>query len=77
MYGMKVKKGESRMKRTRYEKLMRALSVKIGEKHGYTVTGDLLRKQRSNVAKTARELYGSYQLAWDHFKNVRDAYGMN
>ena len=60
-----------------YEKLMRALSVKIGEKHGYTVTGDLLRKQRSNVAKTARELYGSYQLAWDHFKNVRDAYGMN
>lgn len=63
------------MTRRKFERLMRGLSHKIAEKHGYSVTGEMLKKQR-DVAKTALEMDGNYQKAWDGFKLVRDAYGM-
>lgn len=65
------------MKRQRFEKLVRALSIRIAEKHGNKVTGEMLKKQRDLGVRKCLEDHGSYQATWDWMKPVRDAYGMN
>ena len=65
------------MKRQRFEKLVRALSIRIAEKHGYKVTGEMLKKQKDLGVRKCLEDHGSYQAAWDWMKPVRDAYGMD
>ena len=65
------------MTRKRFKKLVMAFSIRINEKVGSHVTGDLLRKQRDNdFAKILKE-HGSYQAAWDWMKPARDAFGMD
>lgn len=63
------------MTRKRYKKLVLALSIRICEKDGYKVTGEMLRKQKLPCTQLLEE-YGSYQAIWDWMKPVRDAYGM-
>lgn len=65
------------MTRKRFQKLCMALSVRINEKHGGKVTGEMLRKQRDGMAFDAIiKTHGSYKAAWDWMKPVRDAYGL-
>lgn len=64
------------MTRQRYESLCRAFfNVAVAKKTGIKVDGKILKHQRAEVAKRARENHESYQAAWDSIKDLRERFG--
>jgi len=63
------------MTRKRYERLVRALTMRIAEKVGFRNDGAVWRHQRDNIADHAIKNFGSYQAAWDARKDMRDFFG--